>query len=377
MDFFGAYFSTDTIKMVCGCYQKFVFLFNPPGTRLDSSSLGDSEVYANIQCVFSGSGASGTRTLTVNGSTYTQSGAYYNKRLITLFKANFSGAFKLYAFKIYDENNVLVRDYIPVRVGDVGYMYDKVSGQLFGNAGTGEFVLGSDIIDYTAKDYIQDGLIAMWDGIENVGFGEPHDSSATTWKNLAGGEDIEIYTQNAEWNDSALVGKERSFVNANTVLGLGSLAMPSTYETVEIVINSYDNSRIWVLFMHDGLPMSASHIALANHTRGLQFAYINGVGGGIDINELPTEGVRFGAARVGTSPSQAGGECYINGLLNTKPFNRSNYSPAARFGEGYRSNEYNAAPFVGEVCAMRFHSRALTAEEIVHNYEIDKARFGL
>ena len=35
-------------------------------------------------------------------------------------------------------------DFIPVRVGDVGYMYDRVSGQLFGNAGTGEFIIGPD-----------------------------------------------------------------------------------------------------------------------------------------------------------------------------------------------------------------------------------------
>lgn len=46
--------------------------------------------------------------------------------------------------KIYINNNNLVRDYIPVRVGNIGYMYDKVSGQLFGNAGTGDFILGPD-----------------------------------------------------------------------------------------------------------------------------------------------------------------------------------------------------------------------------------------
>lgn len=42
-------------------------------------------------------------------------------------------------------NGVLLRDFIPVRVGNVGYMYDKVSGQLFGNSGTGDFILGNDI----------------------------------------------------------------------------------------------------------------------------------------------------------------------------------------------------------------------------------------
>lgn len=47
-------------------------------------------------------------------------------------------------FKMWD-GETLVRDYIPVRVGQVGYMYDKVSGQLFGNSGTGNFILGNDI----------------------------------------------------------------------------------------------------------------------------------------------------------------------------------------------------------------------------------------
>lgn len=52
---------------------------------------------------------------------------------------------RIYYCKI-TQNGVLVRDYIPVRIGQVGYMYDKVSGQLFGNDGTGDFVLGNDVV---------------------------------------------------------------------------------------------------------------------------------------------------------------------------------------------------------------------------------------
>lgn len=47
------------------------------------------------------------------------------------------------ATQIYD-GDTLMRNFIPVRVGQVGYMYDKVSGQLFGNVGSGDFVLGND-----------------------------------------------------------------------------------------------------------------------------------------------------------------------------------------------------------------------------------------
>jgi len=57
-------------------------------------------------------------------------------------RMKFNGKIK-YA-KIYI-NNTLVRDFIPVRIGTTGYMFDKVTGKMFGNSGTGNFVLGPDI----------------------------------------------------------------------------------------------------------------------------------------------------------------------------------------------------------------------------------------
>ena len=46
---------------------------------------------------------------------------------------------------IWKRNNIEILNFIPVRVGNVGYMYDKVSGKLFENQGTGNFILGQDI----------------------------------------------------------------------------------------------------------------------------------------------------------------------------------------------------------------------------------------
>lgn len=55
--------------------------------------------------------------------------------------------FQIYGCKLWN-GITLVRDFIPVRVGSgssaVGYLYDRVSGELFGNAGTGEFLIGPD-----------------------------------------------------------------------------------------------------------------------------------------------------------------------------------------------------------------------------------------
>ena len=35
-------------------------------------------------------------------------------------------------------------DFIPVRKGTFGYTYDRIAGQLFGNSGTGAFIIGPD-----------------------------------------------------------------------------------------------------------------------------------------------------------------------------------------------------------------------------------------
>lgn len=53
------------------------------------------------------------------------------------------GKIRIYATKMYN-GTLLVRDFIPVKMNGIGYMYDKVSGQLFGNSGTGNFILGPD-----------------------------------------------------------------------------------------------------------------------------------------------------------------------------------------------------------------------------------------
>lgn len=77
--------------------------------------------------------------------------SFSNNRNIALFALNNNGS--IYAmrnirigyFRIENEVGVLLRDFIPVRVGQVGYVYDRVSGQLFGNAGTGAFIVGPDV----------------------------------------------------------------------------------------------------------------------------------------------------------------------------------------------------------------------------------------
>lgn len=95
-------------------------------------------------------------TLKVNGTEYSSvSAATYNTGYsIYLFALNTAGTmtfddinsdaeFYIHKAQIYNDEQ-LVFDAIPVRKGNVGYLYDRVSGHLFGNSGTGGFILGPD-----------------------------------------------------------------------------------------------------------------------------------------------------------------------------------------------------------------------------------------
>lgn len=75
---------------------------------------------------------------------------------------------RIYSFKIYD-NDVLVRDYIPVlNENNVAGLYDLVNKQFYGNSGTGSFQYGNIIQEGTiaekfnysleTKELIKDGI---------------------------------------------------------------------------------------------------------------------------------------------------------------------------------------------------------------------------
>ena len=55
-----------------------------------------------------------------------------------------------------EKESALVRDFIPVRKGNIGYMYDRVSGELFGNLGTGAFIIGPDVASANGGGIIAD-----------------------------------------------------------------------------------------------------------------------------------------------------------------------------------------------------------------------------
>ena len=117
-----------------------------------NTSIGKSSI-ANISGVhaFRLYAASGTVKFSVNGvdSGFTaQQEDFDIGANFYLFARNNKTDISLSSMRIYGAKffvgSTLVRDFQPVRKNGVGYLSDKVSGQLFGNAGTGAFTIGPD-----------------------------------------------------------------------------------------------------------------------------------------------------------------------------------------------------------------------------------------
>ena len=79
-----------------------------------------------------------------NSTTFTLNFPYYLFALNTNGSVSNLGPKKIKMCKIWNGESLLMH-LIPVKVGQVGYMYDKISDRLFSNQGTGEFILGPDI----------------------------------------------------------------------------------------------------------------------------------------------------------------------------------------------------------------------------------------
>ena len=125
----------------------------------DGSVFGSNSynVYSDISLLIrAASNTQSTMTVSVGGATYTRSRAHGSLATYASNKGDHLFACwsntsvqnkckeRIYYCKIY-VNDVLVKDLVPVRIEQTGYLYDKVSGELYQNSGSGSFILGNDI----------------------------------------------------------------------------------------------------------------------------------------------------------------------------------------------------------------------------------------
>lgn len=220
----------------------------------------------------------------------------------------------------------------------------------------------------TAADYVQEGLVAMWDGIENVGYGQ-HDDAATSWKDLTDG--------GADWLLKDSKTPEVFEVGADYVKilnGIGydgrghctpSWTADGDIKQMEIVLDNTDFSindvaRICSLGVGNG-GFNSMMVIQGGNT--FQFAW----------NKYPLLQLRTGVNAISFDKDTARG--LFNGILTD--------SAKSNVGSGYTYyapciGAYAAQAAIGvKIKSLRIYNRVLTESEMLANYAIDKARFNL
>lgn len=222
----------------------------------------------------------------------------------------------------------------------------------------------------SAKSYVQDGLIAMWDGIENAGWGV-HDETNAIWKDLIGGYDLTLGI-NVAWADT-----HNGIYCASTNGGAFRSGRISPYD-VEIVLKRPALTTYGIFFQDTseldfGNPQGSQILAWKNNdvgqgANGYYFAPIN----------VPIQ-IHYQKYPYIYAPTSA---CKINGVEVSRTSTSEAWSvPGTAISLGGRSDGTstykNANNMVGYVYACRCYDRNLTAAEVAANYAVDKARFNL
>lgn len=235
---------------------------------------------------------------------------------------------------------------------------------------------------YTAHDYVQDGLIAMWDGIENAGWGQ-HDPSATVWKDLVGGFDITLEDGCYVWRGDQIestIGTAGQYAGVVSIPRLGygngafhieSANVPVNVSTMTTYTNGIGGTdEFWstgtaceYTYNPNGTKMTTNVGCQWQNSWGRSIKFK------ISITETvvdslsfknPGEPSAFGRNGVVTTPAIDGyvGQTYTGNPGGMMRVLKSTYS---RYG----------------LKCLRVYGRQLSGEEIAANYAIDKARFNL
>lgn len=207
----------------------------------------------------------------------------------------------------------------------------------------------------TASDYVQNGLVAMWDGIENAGWGV-HDSEATTWKDLIGSSDLTIYGDVLS-NCISNIGLSRNAAGASFKI--------DGISTIEACHEYQGGSTAYGIIANTG-DVSASRIGLAHYGAANGFQTYSNI-----FWAYPEIGNQHAITLCGTTS-----QCYVNGnelqpvTHSTDGWNNGSVTLiGGRIGGGYSLH--------ANYFCIRFYSRALTSAEIAANYAVDSIRFNL
>ena len=267
---------------------------------------------------------------------------------------------KIYEVKIY-RNNILEADIIPVvDLDDIICMYDKVRNRLLYNAGTGNFIAGTDI----ENPYVTDGLISMWDAEWNC-FSGLHQTNATKWIDIVSGYNLELASGTPTWE-----------AKANVINGKWGIVSPE----LQALFKAANKNNLSYELCFSALPYNIQGTVLGfNGTLNGTIAYISAIGdwcwSGSWIHPTKFTTTRKGTLSVVRNGQTSYTDVYADGELFGGKRGTAGNPTGKTFGIGYGYGQWNKAPTGIKIHCIRLYNRMLTADEIQKNKDIDTNRF--
>jgi hypothetical protein len=224
----------------------------------------------------------------------------------------------------------------------------------------------------TAKDYVQDGMVAMWDGIENAGWGI-HDNNADAWIDLVNGVIIDL-TSSGSWSEDYALRCDGK--NYGAYATLDSFSSANILSTECVCYRDVSRGCIFDIGGRRNNQVTMVGINANQYPFAVFYRYGQAQGGHF-VNNLCSYGT-FSSVRSSSSVTIPE-DYYFNSEVAANTTGSTYVYPSSTtpLGIAIGATVENTNKWLGRVWSIRLYSRALTAEEIAHNYEIDKARFGL
>ena len=221
----------------------------------------------------------------------------------------------------------------------------------------------------TTDDYVQDGLIACWDGYENVGR-KMHEDSPSAWIDVKGGRALELAEGDSFNGDEIILTN----VVRETAEELFDAAGDITIE-----VNGRPVSTTDALMLFVNVPNFAAFgwdyrygaitIRWVDSAAATKYHYRTYASGYTDAATLAASGVyQTYSALIGVGSSAA----YVNGVAKGTTTGL-NYTGDAR-SDNFRLRVGHANA-VSAIRSIRIYNRKLTAAEVAANRAVDVKRF--
>ena len=223
-------------------------------------------------------------------------------------------------------------------------------------------------------DYVADGLLAMWDGIENAGWGS-HSANMSAWKDLVSGREIAL--RGTAGSQVSVLEKSVQFVNP------GNADMSTTLrnvKTIEVVCSQVDTRGVvtvdnrLILRLGDWRPeLSCWYQSSAGSSERIR------VGWGFNNRYWPQDCGSVGStASTFSFVSKSSGDSLYKDAVRVKDMTHYDFQPVT-YVELMNSYK-NGSQLHVDKCSLhciRLYSRVLDAAELAANRAVDDARFNL